>query len=186
MFRYFFSQKDTTSFSTKPFCQNSPPPHSLISITSTTRCPRYPPWSQHCFVQIIITPFWHDIIVNKHPLCVLKYFKVFWNATREVRWNLFLHPWVQHISGYLYLMLLFHSVTCCPLARNLIVDLNKNGVMWTIRGSQVLSEAPLTFHIHLRKDMNHFSSSKCLSPHQIVPFPVLTERVLTPNMSFCV
>ena len=47
---------------------------------------------------------------------------------------------------------------------------NKNDTVWTIRGLQMLSEAPLLVFVHIEKVMKHSNSNGCLSLQQSIPF----------------
>ena len=58
-------------------------------------------------------------------------------------------------------------------AHNLRVLLGGHGTMWTMRSYYVLSKAPLTFTIHLRRIMKYFSSNGYLSWQDIIIFPLL-------------
>ena len=56
---------------------------------------------------------------------------------------------------------------------NLRVCYSRNNTMWTIRGSEMLAEAPPTLLIHLRKAMKHFSSNRYLSFLHSIPSSVI-------------
>ena len=56
---------------------------------------------------------------------------------------------------------------------NLRDYLDRNGMVWTIRGSMMLPEATPTFLMHPRKVMNHFNNNGCLFSQYSIPFPGL-------------
>ena len=60
------------------------------------------------------------------------------------------------------------------VAWNLRFVVGRNDILWIMRGSYILSKAPLTIFTHLRKAMKHFIDNRYLSLHQhSSTFPVL-------------
>ena len=81
------------------------------------------------------------------------------------------HLPMQHIVPFLvqrdYLAQIWYVVY------NLRIVCSRNGTIWTITGLWMLPEAPLTFLIHVQKDMKQFSSNGCLSLQRVIPFSLL-------------
>ena len=71
----------------------------------------------------------------------------------------------------------------CSFAWNLRVVSCRNDTMWAIRGSYMLSEAPLIINMHVRNVINHSITNGCLSlQHAGIPF---TMWIWFPTFEFC-
>ena len=100
------------------------------------------------------------------------------------------HQWVS-------LLLIRHPIPI-PSAENergpkiwyiswkLRVVFGRDDVMWAIRGSNMLSKAFLSIHIHLRKAMTHSNSNGCLFLQHIIIFSMrrgyLKSDILCENL----